>query len=262
MSSQRKIDAARANGALGRGRKTPAGLARSAQNAYRHGLFASCVLLKEESRDNFEELHRQFRDRFLPVDGVEDGLIEEMVSSFWRMRRVCAMETTLMKSNIQDQGDTDPALRPAYAFTSLAASPEFNLLHRHEARLQRMFQRALDNLMRLREDDRREEAWTEENAPLQEVRIPPSPVSAQPPEPPVPPPPASEEAYNPITSQDLSDGPALVQPVSPTRPVQREQKVRNEANPISRHPAEAAQNGKTQTVSPQRRMKPSQKGRF
>ena len=87
MRSQRKLDAARANGALGRGRKTPAGLARSAQNARRHGLLATCVLLPGEPAENFEELHQQFRERFLPVDGVEDGLIEEMVSAWWRMRR-------------------------------------------------------------------------------------------------------------------------------------------------------------------------------
>ncbi len=256
MSSQRKIEAARANGALGRGRKTPAGLARSAQNAYRHGLLAGCVLLDDESQEDFEELHRQFRDRFLPVDGVEDGLIEEMVSSFWRMRRACAMETNLLDANIHEQDDTNPAMHHANAFTQLSASNEFNLLHRYEARLQRMFQRAMDNLMRLREDDRREEAWTEENQPLQEVRIPPDP------EPPVPAEPSPATVAEPLTGKDLSVGPTLLKPVQPNRPDQREPKVRNEANPISEHPAETAQNGNIEEGPPRKSPKTSREERF
>ncbi len=262
MSSQRKIEAARANGALGRGRKTPAGLARSAQNAYRHGLLASCVLLQAEPRESFEELHRQFRDRFLPVDGVEDGLIEEMVSAFWRMRRACAMETNLLKSNIQDQGGTDPAMRPANAFIGLSATPEFNLLHRYEARLQRIFQRAFDNLMRLRDDDRRDEAWTEGNQPLQEVRVPPNPVSKQQPELRIPPEPNPEESDNSLIGEDLSAESTLLKPVPPNCPMQPEQKLPSEANPISEHRAEAAETGKSQEVPPRKRPKTSRGGRY
>ncbi len=262
MSSLRKLEAARANGALGRGRKTPAGLARSAQNAYRHGLLASCVLLPDEMREDFEELHRQFRDRFLPVDGVEDGLIEEMVSSFWRMRRACAMETNLLTYNIQEQGDNDRAMRPANAFTQLSATPDFNLLHRYEARLQRMFQRAMDNLMRLRDDDRREEAWTEENQPLQEVREAPDPVSEQPVATPIPPEPSPETIDNPLTSNDLSVAPTLLKPVLPNRPVQSEQKLPSEANRSSGDPSETVQIGKAQVVRSRKRPKTPRGGRF
>jgi hypothetical protein len=62
----------------------------------------------------------------------------------------------------------------------LAASPELNLLHRYEARLHRIYQRALDNLLILGEPELPKE---------------PSPISGhQPPEdespPPPPPPPA------------------------------------------------------------------------
>ncbi len=97
-----------------------------------------------------------------------------------------------MASSMEEQLAPDRSTRTANAFSYLSVSPPINLLHRYESRLQRNFQRAMDNLMRLREDDRREEAWTEENAPLQEVRLPPDPVSAQPHKPPIPQPPAPE----------------------------------------------------------------------
>ncbi len=266
MSSQLKLESPRVSGPLGRGRKTPAGLARSVQNDYRHGLLASCVLLDDESQEDFQELHRQFRDRFLPVDGVEDGLIEEMVSYFWRMRRACAMATNLMVDNIQEQGvDTDPSMHHCNAFTHLLATPEFDLLHRYEARLQRMFQRAVDTLMRLRDDDRREQAWTEGNAPLQEVRVPPDPI----PELPMPPLPDPGEGDKPMPERDLMVGPSLVQPAAPNGPVERDQKVRNKANPISGHPTDEAETkvGPAQTADPvqlppRKRPNASRNGRF
>lgn len=150
MSSQRKLDAARANGALARGRKTPEGKARSAQNALRHGLLAQCVLLEGEASENFDQLAAQFADRFRPRDGVEEGLLEEMVSAFWRSRRAWTIETQLMDNAMHAQPHGSPRERLATAFASLAAEPQLPLLHRYEARLHGMFQRALRNLIALR----------------------------------------------------------------------------------------------------------------
>ncbi len=128
--------------------------------------------------------------------------------------------------------------------------------------LQRNFQRAMDNLMRLREDDRREEAWTEENAPLQEVRLPPDPVSGKPPASPLPPPPPSADSAATMGNKDLNEVAKILQPVPASRSVQRQQKVRNEANPISGDPAEIAETGKQQDVPPRRGLKPFEKGRY
>src|ERR1043166_3069090 len=90
MISQRKLLAVRNNGSLSRGPKTPEGKARSSRNATRHGLLAKCVLLPHESRENFEVLLNQYIERFGPLDAVEEGLIEEMVAAFWRIRRAWA----------------------------------------------------------------------------------------------------------------------------------------------------------------------------
>jgi hypothetical protein len=153
MSSLRRINASRANGARSRGPITPEGKERAATNALRHGLLAKCVVLQYESNECFDDLVTQHIQRFAPADGVEFAMIEEMVAANWRMRRAWAIENRLMDKAIRNQPPGDEASRIANAFSELAASPEMNLLHRYEARLHRIYQRALDNLLILVEPE-------------------------------------------------------------------------------------------------------------
>jgi hypothetical protein len=143
MRSLRRINSSRANGARSRGPITPEGKERSSANALRHGLLAKCIVLENESSECFDELVTQHQERFAPADGVEFAMIEEMVAANWRMRRAWAIENRLMEKAIRNQPPGDEAARIAAAFSHLAASPELNLLHRYEARLHRIYQRAL-----------------------------------------------------------------------------------------------------------------------
>lgn len=59
MSSQERILSSRANGARPRGPTTPAGKQASSLNAIRHGILAKCVVLTNESRENFDILLAQ-----------------------------------------------------------------------------------------------------------------------------------------------------------------------------------------------------------
>ncbi len=172
------------------------------------------------------------------------------------------MEKNLMTNNMLDQNDPNRSNRTANAFTYLSASPSLNLIHRYESRLQRIMQRAMDNLLRLREDDRREEAWTEENAPLPEVPGLPTPVAAEPPRPPTPPSPTPEPSSNPMNNNDLEVEPTHLKPIPPNRLVSREQKMRNEANSVSGDPAEVLEIAKPESISTRRRPIPSGNGRF
>jgi hypothetical protein len=124
--------------------------------------------LENESSECFDELVTQHQERFAPADGVEFAMIEEMVAANWRMRRAWAIENRLMEKAIRNQPPGDEAARIAAAFSDLAASPELNLLHRYEARLHRIYQRALDNLLVLREPDLPNEPnpISEQSAPL------------------------------------------------------------------------------------------------
>jgi hypothetical protein len=150
MSSLRRINSSRANGARSRGPITPQGKERSSANALRHGLLAKCVVLENESSECFDDLVTQHIEHFAPADGVEFGMIEEMAVAHWRLRRACAIEDRLLEMAIQNQPPGDEAARIDAALVELAASPALNLLHRYEAGLLRSYQRALDNLALLR----------------------------------------------------------------------------------------------------------------
>ena len=229
MSSLRKIESARANGARSHGPVTAEGKQRSAQNAMRHGLLARCVVLDNEAREGFDALFELHLDRLQPADGVEFGFIEEMVSSYWRMRRAWAIETRLLQKRLDDQPGADELSRLAGAFENLAASQSIGLIHRYETRLHCMYQRALKNLLLLRKAGMPNE---------------PNPISEHPeggpgeaptgnPQPPAPPEMPNEP--NPVSGQSGS-GPDELPPPSPQSPEPPE--MPNEPNPISEQCAE------------------------
>ena len=167
MSSLRRINASRANGARSRGPITLEGKEHASINALRHGLLAKCVVLENESNECFDDLVTQHIQRFAPADGVEFAMVEEMAAANWRMRRAWAIENRLMEKAIANQPPGDDLSRLADAFSQLAASPELSLLHRYEARLHRMYQRALNNVLMLGEPE-----LPEEPSPISEHQPP------------------------------------------------------------------------------------------
>jgi hypothetical protein len=150
MSSLRQIISARANGARSRGPVTAAGKARSSQNAIRHGLFAKCVVMSNESSVGFHQWREQFIQRFGPFEGVELAVVEEMVAASWRLRRIWALETGVFDEALAAQPPGNEMARTVAAFRSLAKGPELNLIHRYETRFHTIFQRSLYSLFLLR----------------------------------------------------------------------------------------------------------------
>lgn len=151
MSSERRIAACRANGALSTGPKTEEGRQRSSLNAMRHGLLSKHVVVQGESAENFESVLQQHEERFVPADQVEQGFIEEMAASFWRMRRLWAIETRTFNKAVAGSPHEDSIDSIAAAFDALATTPQLGLMHRYETRLHRIYQRAMNNLIKLRQ---------------------------------------------------------------------------------------------------------------
>ena len=136
MSSPRRIRASRANGAKSRGPKSPEGKERVRYNALRHGYLSELVVLPNENREKFDELIRQHVLRFAPLDDVESSMVEEMANAYWRQRRLWCVETKMYEMALAQQPeDPDEASRLLGAFRNLASRPDFELLHRYEARL-------------------------------------------------------------------------------------------------------------------------------
>src|SRR5690349_22280288 len=151
MSSQRRIESSRRNGARSRGPKTAAGKSRSSINATRHGLLAQRVVLQNESRANFDQLFGHYLHKFSPHDGVEIAMIEEMTACYWRLHRALSIEREMFDQAFErSTADCRPAAT-VQAWNELASSPGFQLMHRYQSMLHRMHQRALNNILILRD---------------------------------------------------------------------------------------------------------------
>jgi len=169
MSSQRKIDSCRANGAKSRGPKTVAGREKSSMNALRHGLTAETILLANESPERFKYVRDSYIEQFHPVGEVELDLVEEMVVAKWRQRRNQTIEAALLNREMEQQDEPDEINRLATAFVSLAEnSNALALLTRYEPRLQRDYHRALKSLLNL-QAIRKKENDTRQTNPIPQM---------------------------------------------------------------------------------------------
>jgi len=155
MSSDLKIQTSRANGAKSRGPATPEGRAKSSRNSLRHGLSAKSILLPAESHEQFQLLLDAHIQQFQPANPVEMDLVEAMALSRWRLRRIWAIETSLLSNELTRRAeDIDEELtettdedRLAWVFQRLAdGGPTLALLARYEGNLNRAFDRAFKQL--------------------------------------------------------------------------------------------------------------------
>jgi hypothetical protein len=185
MSSRRRQEASRRNGALSKGPKTEAGKRRSSENATRHGLLAQRVVLKNEDPTTFQVVLEQHLDKYQPRDGVEYGFIEEMSSCYWRYHRALAIEKTLFDQALDAHPGpvADELVRTAQAWNDLGNTPSLESLLRYQTRLHRMYQRALNNLLRARNLDPHKANLRNEPSPdFEHLDIVP-PLPARPPQP-------------------------------------------------------------------------------
>src|SRR5258707_15133591 len=89
MSSQKRRDASRNNGALG-GPKSPEGKKKSSQNARKHGLYALSPPTKNQ--EAYDEYRQTFFDEWHPATPTEDLLVHELAMTSWLLRRLSATE--------------------------------------------------------------------------------------------------------------------------------------------------------------------------
>jgi hypothetical protein len=129
------------------------------------------IVLQSESREEYEELKRDYYDSLQPANFMERELVDEMIWAKWRQRRSITSETAAIdlqmdrdaKKLEQVVPGVDDSTRTAQAIKTLTdESGELALLSRYETRLSRMYHRALDKLLAL-QDRRRGEAPPAEN---------------------------------------------------------------------------------------------------
>ncbi len=161
MTSRHKRKQARQNGAKAAGTKSPAGIEKSSKNALKHGLTGKAIVLTNESQQQFDSLHLTYVEEFQPGNGVEMDLIDQMVAAQWRLRRIWRMQTAALDLKMDQQEaeivkkfqQIDQTTRVTVAFTALANEDKsLDLLLRYETAYTRIYQRALNTLLKLRRE--------------------------------------------------------------------------------------------------------------
>jgi len=189
MSSQRRIEASRANGAKSHGPTTAAGRSRCAMAAITHGLTAKRVVLAKESKEDFQALREMYFAHFQPRGNYESDLVEQLVAARWRLDRAWALETALLdvetarrQPKIEEEFEScDTETCTALAFRALCdESRGLSGIGRYESR----YRRICDRITK----------WLEARRTTQKMSQGPIPINERPQPAPIAPPPELPES--------------------------------------------------------------------
>ena len=158
--SDKKIEANRKNAKKSTGPRTPAGKARSASNAFKHGLLAQHILLydsdPDEKESDFNILYDGLMAELQPRGFQESFLVERIVTCYWRLRRAYRHESQAIVNRRDTETGYHARLANAlsgertdpYKFILPAEADLKNLL-RYESMIDRQLNRCLADLHQL-----------------------------------------------------------------------------------------------------------------
>ena len=92
MTSDKQARANRRNALKSTGPKTPEGKEAVRLNAVKHGLLSKETLLPGEDEEALRELGERLRDELQPVGELENLLVDRIIASYWRLRRLGRVE--------------------------------------------------------------------------------------------------------------------------------------------------------------------------
>ena len=141
MSTQAQILANQANSQYSTGPKSDAGKAASSKNNFRHGLTGPFAVLPWENQEEYTTLRNDLLTEHQPATATENILVTEMAQSYWLRQRAVTLQNLCFRSD-----------QPA------AGQPkELALYLRYQTTQDRAFYKALNQLLKLRADKRKQE---------------------------------------------------------------------------------------------------------
>ncbi|HYL76834.1 MAG TPA: hypothetical protein VEU96_21640 [Bryobacteraceae bacterium] len=149
-TSAGRIESNQANAQHSTGPRTPAGKARSAMNALRHGLTAVTPVLPTEDLAAYNRHLQKLFDEYQPNGPTETILVHEIADTSWRMKRIPAIEAALV-----DRAANPPNEQAAIDFDVVDAHHAINALSVQSHRLHRQLHRTIDKLRYLQSERRR-----------------------------------------------------------------------------------------------------------
>jgi hypothetical protein len=133
MASLAQTIANQANAQHSTGPRTAAGKARVCQNAIRHGLTARHLVVRDDEREEFDAFQASLLAELDPQGAVETITFHELLHAAWNLQRFRRLEAELSGA-----GDINGF-----------ADPRLDRLTRYQARAQRAYYRALQELRAL-----------------------------------------------------------------------------------------------------------------
>lgn len=122
MSSARQINANKRNARRCTGPRSAAGKAVSRLNSLTHGAFAADLLLPGEDAPSFSRLEARYLAHFKPASPAETFLVQRMILSSWRLLRLAAMETRILRARMEN-AENEPGFRRAISDIVFPAKP-------------------------------------------------------------------------------------------------------------------------------------------
>jgi hypothetical protein len=147
MSSTAQINANRANSQFSTGPTTDAGKAKSSHNAVKSALTGQTILLPTDDVPAYEKLAQALIDLHRPAAYQEEILVQSLIDTEWRLRRVPGLEAAIYALGRREFADS------AIADRNIIDVQVFLKYERHlknlsiqEARLRRMYEKDLARL--------------------------------------------------------------------------------------------------------------------
>lgn len=147
MTSQKQIDANRANAQRSTGPRTADGKAVSAQNSVKHGVLSQKAISRYEDRSAYDELVGQLAADIRPATALEDALVQRLAILIWRERRLGHAEAELFT---QQHDDAQEGVFSSYQ--RYVPLPDQFLIGRYQTMLGRQIR---DTLRDLRDEQER-----------------------------------------------------------------------------------------------------------
>jgi hypothetical protein len=141
--SRARLEGNRANAQLSTGPRSEDGKAKSSLNAVKTALTGSTVLLPADDTAEYQRHLKAFEQEFQPVGLRECELVQSIADTWWRLRRIPALEAALFAKGRLEfahlYDDQEPAARPQLidAYTYLVYEKQIRNLQLQEARLTR-----------------------------------------------------------------------------------------------------------------------------
>jgi hypothetical protein len=151
MPTEKQQAASRANAQKSTGPRTSAGKAISRFNALKHGIFAVHQIMFDEKPEDLAELSAEYHEHHSPADADECLLVDTLVHTEWRLRRMRRVEAGLWYRayNKFVVKNIEVTLRCTSGDAFVTDSCTFERLQRVVNSCERDYHRALKDLERL-----------------------------------------------------------------------------------------------------------------